>query len=166
MPTSDHPLPTDPKALLEVLARMSGLEFLQAIKDGKIPMPPMGQLLGFKPHYVEKGVAVFTAIPGKDHYNPLGGVHGGYTSTLLDTCMACAVHSTLRAGQRYTTLELKVNFLRGISEQTGELRAEGRVIHPGRQTAVAEGRILDQRGRILAHATTTCLIMSGDRENS
>lgn len=134
------------------------MEFLERIRDGRFPAPPIAVLLGFQPVELESGRAVFAAIPDGRLYNPLGTVHGGYVTTLLDSCMACAVHSRLKAGLAYTTLELKVNFVRSLSETTGPVRAEGKVIHIGRQVATAEGRLVDARDRLLAHATTTCLI--------
>jgi uncharacterized protein (TIGR00369 family) len=145
---------------LGLLKELSGLEFLKAIAEGRAPMAPLPRLLGFQPAEVDKGRAVFTATPGEEHYNPIGSVHGGYTAALLDTCMACAVHSLLPPGQGYTTLEFKVNFLRAISKDAGALKAEGNIIHLGRQTATAEGRITDSRDRLLAHATTTCLVFA------
>lgn len=144
----------------EVLSSLSGLEFLQRIGDGRLPIPPIAALLGFHPAEVERGRAVFIATPDARHYNPIGSVHGGYTATLLDSCMACAVHSRLKAGQGYTTVEIKVNYVRQLTADTGEVRAEGKVIHFGRQIASAEGRLTDARGRLLAHATTTCLVFS------
>lgn len=142
----------------DVLRSLSGLEFLQGMADGRLPAPPIAALLGFRPTEIESGRAVFTATPDARLYNPIGSVHGGFAATLLDSCMACAVHSKLKAGQGYTTVELKVNFVRAISSETGVVRAEGKVIHVGRQIASAEGRLTDARGRLLAHATTTCLV--------
>jgi uncharacterized protein (TIGR00369 family) len=101
---------------------------------------------------------VFAATPSREHYNPLGSVHGGYISTLLDSCMGCAVHTELAPGQGFTSLELKVNFVRRVSAETGPVRAEGKVIHVGGQVATAEGRLVDGKGRLLAHGTTTCLV--------
>lgn len=144
----------------DVLSSLSGLEFLQGIADGRFPPPPIAALLSFRPEEVESGRAVFVSTPNCGLYNPIGSVHGGYAATLLDSCMACAVHSKLKAGQGYTTVELKVNFVRPLSAETGPVRAEGKVIHVGRQIATAEGRLTDARGRLLAHATTTCLIFS------
>jgi uncharacterized protein (TIGR00369 family) len=145
---------------VEALASVDGLEFLKGISDGRFPLPPIAALLGFYPVEIESGRAVFSARPDSRLYNPMGNVHGGYTATLLDSCMGCAVHSKLKAGQGYTTIELKVSFVRGLSEETGDIRAEGKVIHVGRQIATAEGRLTDMRGRLLAHATTTCLIFT------
>jgi len=101
---------------------------------------------------------VFTGTPQRMHYNPLGSVHGGYHATVLDSAMGCAVHSTLEAGKGYTTLELKINFVRALTDATGPIRAEAKVIHVGRQVATAEGRIVDGKGRLYSHGTTTCLI--------
>jgi uncharacterized protein (TIGR00369 family) len=143
----------------DVLASMSGLDTLQRIADGRFPAPPIAELLGFRLVVIENGRAVFVATPDARLYNPIGSVHGGYAATLLDSCMACAVHSMLKAGQGYTTVELKVNFVRPLSADTGEVRAEGKIIHLGRQIASAEGRLTDARGRLLAHATTTCLVL-------
>jgi uncharacterized protein (TIGR00369 family) len=138
---------------------MSGLEFLQAMIDGRLPRAPIGALLNFAPVSVTKGHFVFEGHPGADHYNPIGSVHGGYAATLLDSCMGCAVQSTLAAGFGYTTLEFKISFLRAMSAQTGRVRAEGTVISSGRRVATAEGKLLDGAGRILATGTTTCLVM-------
>jgi uncharacterized protein (TIGR00369 family) len=105
-----------------------------------------------------KGRAVFRGVPQEFHYNPLGSVHGGYGATLLDSAMGCAVHSTLDAGDTYTTLEFKINFLRAMTDETGEVRGIGTVVHAGRTTAIAEGRIEDAEGKLYAFATTTCQI--------
>lgn len=145
---------------VDVLASMSGLDFLQGLLDGRLPAPPFAALLGFRPVEIESGRAIFVATPDAKLYNPIGSVHGGYAATLLDSCMGCAVQSKLKAGEGYTTVELKVNFVRQISADTGEVRAEGKVIHVGKQIASAEGRLTDARGRLLAHATTTCLVFS------
>jgi uncharacterized protein (TIGR00369 family) len=140
------------------LKEIDGLEFLRAIRDGEAPPPPIATLMNFDLVEIEEGRVVFSATPDARVYNPLGTVHGGYVCTLLDSCMGCAVHSTLKAGLGYTSVELKVNFVRPLSEATGEVRAEGRVLSAGRQIATAEGRLVDARGRLLAHGTTTCLI--------
>ena len=138
---------------------MSGLEFLRGIFEGRLPRPPISRTLGFEGIEVEKGRAVFAGTPDLNYYNPIGSVHGGYAATLLDSCMGCAVHSTLEAGQGYTTLELKVNFIRAMTAETGRVRAEGKLIHLGARTATAEGRVIDESGKLYAHATTTCLIL-------
>jgi uncharacterized protein (TIGR00369 family) len=107
---------------------------------------------------VEHGRAVFEGTPRLEHYNPLGTVHGGYAATLLDSCMGCAVHTTLPKGIGYTTLEFKISLVRPITADTGLVRAEGKVVSGGRRVATSEGRLTDSRGRLLAHATTTCLV--------
>jgi uncharacterized protein (TIGR00369 family) len=142
----------------ETAATMSGLDLLKGMIAGRLPGPPIMQLVGFELIEVHEGRAVFAGTPRFDHYNPLGTVHGGYAATLLDSCMGCAVHSTLPKGVGYTTLEFKVSLLRAITEETGEVRAEGKIISAGRRVATAEGRLTDAKGRLLAHATTTCLV--------
>ena len=137
---------------------LSGLEFLQGMLEGRFPPPPIGAALKFELVQVEHGRAVFEAVPEFAFYNPIGVVHGGYAATLLDSCMGCAVQTALPAGQGYTTLEFKINFVRAMTDQTGRVRAEGRVIHPGNRAATAEGHIYDARGKLLAHGTTTCLV--------
>jgi uncharacterized protein (TIGR00369 family) len=136
----------------------SGLEMFEAIFAGELPPPPIGDTLDFIPVHMEHGSAVFQGRPSRRHYNPLGTVHGGWFATLLDSAVGCAVHTTLLVGKGYTTLELKVNMLRPLSDQVPLVRAEGKVIHVGRQVAAAEGRIVGPDGKIYAHATTTCLI--------
>ena len=143
---------------VDVVRPLSGLEFIAALADGRFPRPPIATLLDFRPVEVERGRVVFAATPGEQHLNPLGAVHGGYVATLLDSCMGCAIHTELGPGQSYTTLELKVNFVRRVTPDTGPVRAEGEVIHVGSQVATAEDRLVDASGRLLAHATTTCLI--------
>ena len=143
---------------VDVIRPLSGLEFMTALSEGRFPRPPIANLVDFQLAEVELGRAVFTATPGEEHYNPLGSVHGGYISTLLDSCMGCAVHTRLGPGQGFTSLEIKVNFVRRVSAETGPVRAEGKVIHLGGQIATAEGRLIDAGGRLLAHGTTTCLI--------
>lgn len=145
---------------IETLRSMSGLDFLAAIAAGRLPSPPIAQTLDFRLLKVERGMALFEGRPGRAFYNPIGSVHGGYAATLLDSCMACAVHTTLPAGQGYTTLEIKVNLVRAITEATGPVRAEGRVIHAGRTTGTAEGRLTDAAGKLFAHGTTTCAIFA------
>ena len=142
------------------LASYSGLEALQALLRGELPTPPIARTLDFSLSEVEQGRAVFIGTPQRMHYNPLNCVHGGYHATLLDTAMGCAVHSTLAAGQAYTTLELKINFVRALTEATGPIRAEAEIVHVGRQVATAQGRIVDAAGRLYSHGTTTCLIFA------
>jgi uncharacterized protein (TIGR00369 family) len=144
---------------LTLLKDMSGLEFLRRIVDGRLPRPPITETLGFDLAEVSPGFAVFTMTPQFRHYNPIGTVHGGVAATLLDSCMSCAVQTTIEAGLGYTTLEIKVNMVRPITEKTGPVRAEGRSLHTGRRSATAEGKILDAAGTLLAHGTTTCIVL-------
>lgn len=144
---------------LATLKSMSGLEFIEGIIAGRFPPPPISITLDFRLTEAERGRAVFVGQPAFDHYNPIGSVHGGYIGTLLDSCMGCAVQTTLAAGQGYTTLEFKVNFVRAVTDTTGPVTATGRVLSGGRRAATAEGHLTDTTGRLLAHATTTCLIM-------
>jgi uncharacterized protein (TIGR00369 family) len=143
---------------LTLLKDMSGLEFLRRIVDGRLPRPPITETLGFDLAEVSPGFALFTMTPQFRHYNPIGTVHGGVAATLLDSCMSCAVQTTIEAGLGYTTLEIKVNMVRPITEKTGPIRAEGRSLHTGRRSATAEGKILDAAGTLLAHGTTTCIV--------
>ena len=143
---------------LTLLKDMSGLEFLRRIVDGRLPRPPITETLGFDLAEVSPGFALFTMTPQFRHYNPIGTVHGGVAATLLDSCMSCAVQTTIEAGLGYTTLEIKVNMVRPITEKTGPIRAEGRSLHTGRRSATAEGKILDASGTLLAHGTTTCIV--------
>ena len=119
---------------------------------------PITETLGFALAEVSPGFALFTMTPQFRHYNPIGTVHGGVAATLLDSCMSCAVQTTMEAGLGYTTLEIKVNMVRPITEKTGPIRAEGRSLHTGRRSATAEGKILDANGTLLAHGTTTCIV--------
>jgi uncharacterized protein (TIGR00369 family) len=149
----------DPVASATRGREMSGMEYMRAIVAGEIPRPPIAWSLDFELAEVEEGRATFTLTPREFHYNPIGVVHGGVAATLLDSAMGCAVHSLLPAGVGYTTLELKVNFLRAMTRDTGPVRAEGKVLHAGSRTALAEARLLDAAGKLLAHATSTCLIL-------
>jgi uncharacterized protein (TIGR00369 family) len=143
---------------------VTGLELLHAIAAGDAPGVPIAELLGFEPVEAEEGRVVFACVPRLHHYNPLGTVHGGLPATLLDSAMGCAVHSTLPAGAGYTTLELKVNFTRPITTDTGRILCEGTVVHRGRRTATAEGRVFaEDTGHLLAHGTTTCLLLGDPR---
>lgn len=142
----------------EETASRSGMETFDAIFAGVLPRPPIGDTLDFVPIHIEPGLAVFQGRPQLKHYNPLGTVHGGWFATLLDSAVGCAVHSTLPAGKAYTTLELKLNIVRALTDAVPLVRAEGRLIHAGRQVATAEGRLVGPDGRLYAHATTTCLI--------
>jgi uncharacterized protein (TIGR00369 family) len=137
---------------------LTGMQVFNAIFDGTLPYPPMGETLDFLPVQVEPGRAVFQGRPHLRHYNPLGTVHGGWIATLLDSCVGCAVHSTLPAGKAYTTAELKVNFVRPVTTRTPLLRAIGTVIHIGNRMGTSEGRLVGPDGKLYAHASTTCFI--------
>jgi uncharacterized protein (TIGR00369 family) len=149
---------SDAARAAEAARGMTGLEFLKRVVAGEFAAP-VAETLGYTLVEVEEGRAVFGIQPEEFHYNPIGSVHGGVYCTLLDSAMACAVHSTLPAGALYTTLELKVNLIRAITKDSGYLRAEGKLVHAGKTTAIAEGRMVDPQGRLYAHATTTCLIL-------
>ena len=135
-------------ASLEEIKAVSGLEFLRRIAEGEAPQPPICHTLGFRLAAVGKGYALFTMTPAFRHYNPIGTVHGGVASTLLDSCMSCALQTNLEAGLGYITLELKVNMVRPITETTGPIRAEGRTLHVGRRSGTAEGKVLDADGTL------------------
>jgi len=149
----------DPQALAEAARSLPGIEFLRAIRDGRLPPAPMAQLLGFELVEVEPGHVVFEVLPGEWHYNPIGVVHGGLAMTLLDSAMGCAVQTQVPAGAAYATLEAKTNLTRSITSATGKLRAIGKVIHLGSRVATAEGRLVDANGKLYAHATTTCIVL-------
>jgi uncharacterized protein (TIGR00369 family) len=138
---------------------MSPPAFFDAIGRGELPRPPMGELMDFVPVEWASGYFVFQGTPDARHYNPLGSVHGGYAATLLDSCMGCAVHSRLEAGQGYTTTDLRITYIRALRAGVGPVRAEGRVVHVGRSTAVAEGRLYDVEDRLYAIGSTSCLIL-------
>jgi len=148
----------DPRVLVEAARGLSGLEFLQRIVAGELPPPPIAALLKFELAELSEGHAVFAVEPAEYHYNPIGVVHGGLAATLLDSAMGCAVHSALPAGAGYTSLEIKVNFVRPLTAETGRVRCEAKLIHLGGRTATAEGRVVDEAGKLYAHGTTTCLI--------
>ena len=143
---------------LDELRSRSGLEFLQDIAAGVLPLPPIGKTLNFFLLEADDGRVVFQGTPTFDFYNPIGTVHGGWAATLLDSCMACAVQTKLKKGQAYTTAELKLNLVRPLTDQTGPVRAEGKIIHAGRQIATSEGRLFGPDGKLYAHGTTTCMI--------
>jgi uncharacterized protein (TIGR00369 family) len=142
----------------EQWAGKSGLEQMQAMLAGELPFAPIAQTLDFSLIQVGPGVALFQGRPGPGHLNPMGGVHGGWFATMLDSALGCAVHTMMPAGRGYTTAELSVNFVRGLSPQVGRVRAEGKVIHCGKQLATAEARLFGPDGTLFAHATTTCLV--------
>jgi uncharacterized protein (TIGR00369 family) len=148
----------DPAVTAEAGRNMAGLELMRGLRDGTIPAPPIGALVGLTLTEVDEGRVAMRLTPAEYHTNPIGSMHGGILATLLDSVMGCAVHSTLPKGRAYTSLEIKVNFVRAVTNASGELAAEGRVIHAGRRSAVAEGKVLDARGRLCATASTTCLV--------
>jgi uncharacterized protein (TIGR00369 family) len=148
----------DPVAAAAHGLALGGLAYLQGILRGEFPQPPICLLVGFRFTEAAAGRVVMTFDPSERLYNPLGVVHGGAAATVLDSVMGCAVHSTLAPGRAYTTLEIKINYLRAMTGQTGPVRAEGTVVHAGRSTAMAEGRLLDGAGRVCAAGSTTCLL--------
>ncbi|MHB8614040.1 MAG: PaaI family thioesterase [Candidatus Dormibacteraceae bacterium] len=150
----------DPAALRDAGSSMSGLEFMQAVVERRLPPPPIAGTMDFRGAEAEEGKVVFVGTPGEFLYNPLGVVHGGYAMTMLDSAMGCAVQTTLAPGEGYTSLETKVNFVRPITKDTGAVRCEGVVLHRGGKIATAEGRLVAaSTGKLLAHGTTTCLVM-------
>jgi len=149
----------DPTAGGKTARSMSGAAFLRAIAERRLPPPPIAVLMGFDIVEVGEGRVVFAVEPQEIHYNPIGMVHGGLAATLLDSAMGCAVHSLLPEGRAYTTLELKVNYVRALKHDTGRVQAIGKVIHLGGKVATAEGSLLDGAGKLYAHATTTCLLL-------
>ena len=149
----------DPRETFSRIQGLDGLDALRAMAAGELPPPPIAQTLGFRLIEVERGRATFTVEPAEFHYNPIGVVHGGLALTLLDSAMGCALQSTLDAGVAYTTLEVKANFVRPLTSDTGEVRCTGTVVHAGRTVATAEGRIEGPDGRLYAHGTSTLLIL-------
>lgn len=148
----------DPAVSASEVGRASGLDFLRAMIDGRLPGPPIGATLGMRLEEVEHGRAVFSLEPGEEHYNPIGSVHGGIYATLLDSAAGCAVQTTLPQGMAYTSLDLTVKFLRPITVDTGKVRAVGTVLNGGRRTALAQAELYDGTDRLLAHATSSCLL--------
>ena len=150
---------SDPLETAGIGAGLSGMEFFGAMADGRVPLPPIMHALDISGFSFEEGRVVFKLTPQEFHYNPLGSVHGGVFATLLDSACGCAVHTKLPAGMFYTSLDLSVKFLRPVSIVTGEITAEGTVVHLGRRMALAEGRIVDAAGKVYATANSSCLIM-------
>lgn len=150
----------DPHVTAAAAGQVDGLTFWRAVAAGELPAPPIGSTLGMTVLEVAPGRVVFGLEPAEYHFNPIGSVHGGVFATLLDSACGCAVHTTLPAGTRYTSLDLSVKFLRGLGLASGPIRCEGEVVHRGRTTALAQARLTDGAGRLSAHATSTCLIMS------
>ena len=150
----------DPHTALEAGRELPGIDYMRKLIAGDFPPPPIAELMDFTLIEVDDGRALFRGIPGEQHLNPIGSVHGGFAATLLDSALGCAVHTTLPAGVGYSTLELAVNLVRGITPATGPVLAEGTVVHAGRRTATAEARLTaEDGGALLAHAKTTCLIL-------
>jgi uncharacterized protein (TIGR00369 family) len=150
----------DPAVSAQAARGRAGLEFLQAMVDGQVPPPPIMQTLGARLESVRKGQAVFAMTPSESHYNPIGSVHGGVYATLLDSAAACAVHSMLPAGVAYTSLDLSVRFIGAINVDTGPVTCTGTVKHLGRRTALAEAVLNSASGKLLATATSSCLILN------
>lgn len=152
----------DPAELARRGRELPGLEFLTAIRDGSLPPAPIQELLGFALVEVEEGHVAFAATPGEQHFNPIGVVHAGLAATMLDSALGAAVHTTLPLGTGYTTLETKFNLVRPITHESGEIRCDGHVVHRGGRVATSEGRVVRVAdGKLLAHGTSTCLILSG-----
>jgi uncharacterized protein (TIGR00369 family) len=143
---------------MDILLSQDGLSFLQGMIAGKYPPPPITETLGFTLVEVEHGRAKFAGMPSFKFYNPINVVHGGWAATLLDSALGCAVHSTCAKGEAYTTLEVKVNMVRAITTDTGEVFSEARILHRGRTMGTAEAYLRDAAGKLYAHATTTCMI--------
>ncbi|MER5427582.1 PaaI family thioesterase [Streptomyces sp. NPDC002588] len=148
----------DPAVSAAAVGQGSGLEFLRDILAGRLPAAPIGATVGLALEEVEHGRVVFSLVPGEEHYNPIGSMHGGIYATMLDSAAGCAVQSTLPQGMGYTSLDLTVKFLRPVTADTGKIRAVGGVLSGGRRTALAEARLLDSEDRLLAHATSSCML--------
>lgn len=140
------------------IATLNGLEQMQAMLRGELPYASIAKTLDFTILEVSEGRALFQGTPGRSHFNPMGGIHGGWYATLLDSALGCAVHTMMPAGRGYTTAELGVNLVKAIGAKVPRIRAEGKVIHCGRQLATAEARLFGPDGTLYAHATTTCLV--------
>ena len=150
----------DPMATASAGAELSGLDFLLAVRDGIYPIAPIGALMDYRIVTASEGEVVFAGTPDESVYNPIGTVHGGYVCTVLDTVTACAVHSTLPKGMGYTSLDLNVSYLRAVTRDSGLLTARGWVTRPGRRAAFAQGEITDAYGKVVATATSTCLVFA------
>jgi uncharacterized protein (TIGR00369 family) len=148
---------SDPLATASAARGMTGLDALRAIIAGELPPPPIVELFGIRLLSAEPGTVRMSLVPDESHYNPLGMVHGGAIATLMDSVMGCAVHTTMPLGRGYTTLNISVSYVRPVTTATGEVVAEGTVVHAGRSTAIAHGRLVDGQGKLLATAETTCL---------
>jgi uncharacterized protein (TIGR00369 family) len=150
----------------ELATAASGIEFLEKLRDGTLPAPPFAGVADIWIAEVERGRVVFEARPSTRFYNPLGSVHGGWIATVLDSAMGCAVHSILKAGQAYTTVDMTVSFMRPVSGDTGLVQCEGKLIHAGNRIATSEGRLWDSAGTLIAHGSETCLVIGPARAGS
>ncbi|WP_329360958.1 PaaI family thioesterase [Streptomyces sp. NBC_01483] len=148
----------DPTVSAAAVGQYSGLDFLREVQAGRLPAAPIAATLGMTLEEVEHGRVVFALVPGEEHYNPIGSVHGGVYATLLDSAAGCAVQSVLPQGTGYTSLDLNVKFLRPVTVDTGKVRAVGTVLNSGRRTALAQAELFDSRDRLLAHTTSSCLL--------
>lgn len=149
----------DPKIGAEKARKMSGLEYLNAMDSGEIPPPPIIKTMDLTLDKIEKGRISFGFMPEEFHYNPIGTVHGGVIATILDSAMGCTIHSVLEEGIGYTTLELKINYLKAVTVDSGKLTAVGKIIHAGKSTALVEAQLVDENGNVYAHAVSTCMIL-------
>ncbi|HXZ00097.1 MAG TPA: PaaI family thioesterase [Stellaceae bacterium] len=149
----------DPAVGVEVARSLNGVEFVRKIMRGEVPAPPVFNLLGFRLVKVELGEVNGELEPAEFHYNPMGGVHGGVVSTVLDSVMGLAVLSRLPLGSRFSSLEIKINFVRGITAETGTLLAEGKIVHPGAKISTSEARLVDRQGKLYAHGSSTCIVI-------
>lgn len=150
----------DPQQIAEMSKSMSGIDLLSGIMNGTVPEPPFATTLDIHPTHLEKGIVRFELIPQEFHFNPIGSVHGGVITTVLDSVMGCALHSVLEHGFAYTTLELKINFTKAVTLKSGRLIGEGRVIHLGKTTALLEADLKNEAGILYAHGTSTCVLLN------
>lgn len=155
---------TDPSDAFRRGSELSGLDYLRAMASGELPAAPISALMSIEPLAVDEGRVSFAATPGEQHLNPIGVVHGGLVLALLDSAMGCAVHTTLPAGTGYTTVEIKTNFVRAVRPDAARIVATGTVVHRGGRVATADGRVVREGdGKLVAHGTTTCLILPSER---
>jgi uncharacterized protein (TIGR00369 family) len=149
----------DPVAAAAAGRELSGIEYLRAVAEGRLPPPPIAATLDLRLLEIQEGHVTFGAEPAEFHYNPIGVVHASLAMSLIDSAIACAVHTLLPAGVGYTSLETKVNFVRPLTRETGPVRCEGSIVHAGSRVATGEARLLDASGKLYAHGTSTCLIL-------
>ena len=150
---------TDPATLTRTAKTMSGLDYMRGVRDGAIEEPPIARVLEYRVVEVEEGRVVFEMVPSEYHYNPFGAVHGGVASSIMDATAGATVYTTLPAGVTHASLDLKVNFVRPITMDTGRIRCEGRIVHRGRRVAIAEARLTDMKGELYAVGNSTCMIL-------